>query len=100
DRADPADPLALQVLPDPRELEEHPGDLDDPVGDAACSPVPWVVHKYRDRVLLLLTKRCHLYCRYCFRRNHRPSEREDPTPDELSAAIDYIEQARPSEVIL
>lgn len=100
DRADPADPLALQVLPDPRELAPDPGDLDDPVGDAACSPVPWVVHKYPDRVLLLLTKRCHLYCRYCFRRNHRPSEREDPTPDELRAALDYIEDAKPTEVIL
>lgn len=100
DRSDPNDPLALQVLPDARELDVHPEDLDDPVGDAACSPVPWVVHKYQGRVLLLLTKRCHLYCRYCFRRNHRPSEREDPAPEELAAAIDYIRKVRPSELIL
>jgi lysine 2,3-aminomutase len=94
------DPLALQALPHPAELLPHADDLDDPVGDAACSPMPWVVHKYPDRVLLLLTKRCHLYCRYCFRRNHKPSEREDPTPEEWRAAVDYAAQSGATEVIL
>ena len=110
DPSDPSDPLALtdahpgnsclQALPDPRELESHPGDLQDPVGDAACSPMPWVVHKYPSRVLLLVTKRCHLYCRYCFRRDHRPSEREDPTPEEWQAALAYARKSGASEVIL
>lgn len=98
--SDPADPLARQVLPDPRELLPDAEDLDDPVGDAACSPLPWVVHKYPSRVLLLLTKRCHLYCRYCFRRNHRPSEREDPTEEELDAALAYVARSGAEEVIL
>ncbi|MEQ1502157.1 MAG: KamA family radical SAM protein [Myxococcota bacterium] len=100
DPSDPADPLAIQVVPDPRELEIDPGDLADPVGDAARSPVPWVVHKYRDRVLLLLTKRCHLYCRYCFRRDHHPGSADDPTPEEWEAALAYIRDVRPREVIL
>lgn len=100
DASDPDDPLARQVLPDPRELSDHPDDLADPVGDGARSPVPWVVHKYRDRVLLLLTKRCHLYCRYCFRRDHRPGDADDPTPDEWDAAIAYVRSVAPREVIL
>lgn len=100
DPADPADPLARQVLPDPEELVPHPDDLDDPVGDAACSPLPWVVHKYPSRALLLLTKRCHLYCRYCFRRTHDPSESEDPTEAEWAAALDYVRTAGVEEVIL
>ncbi len=100
DPTDPSDPLALQVLPDARELTAHPGDLDDPVGDAACSPVPWVVHKYPNRVLWLITKRCHLYCRYCFRRDHDPSGREDPTPEEWDAAVAYIAGAGVQELIL
>lgn len=100
DPTDPADPLALQVLPDPRELTPDPADRDDPVGDAACSPLPWVVHKYPDRVLLLVTKRCHLYCRYCFRRNHRPGDREDPAPEEWEAALRYAEGSGAREVIL
>ncbi|TNE89569.1 MAG: KamA family radical SAM protein [Deltaproteobacteria bacterium] len=97
--ADPADPLARQVLHSPEELVVHPEDEADPVGDAAKSPVPWVVHKYADRVLLMMTKRCHLYCRYCFRRNHEPGGL-DPTAEEWEAALAYIESARPREVIL
>jgi len=100
DPTDPNDPLARQVLPDARELQSDPDDLDDPVGDALRSPVPWVVHKYPDRVLLLLTKRCHLYCRYCFRRDHRPGEGTDPTDAEWEAALAYVREARPAEVIL
>lgn len=97
---DPRDPLALQVLPDPRELEPDPLDLLDPVGDEAKSPVPWVVRKYRDRVLLLLTKRCHLYCRYCFRRDHKPGEALDPTEQEWETALDYVRGSGAREVIL
>ncbi|NCG17959.1 MAG: KamA family radical SAM protein [Rhodobacterales bacterium] len=98
--ADVTDPLLIQALPQPAELLADPDDREDPVGDAACSPLPWVVHKYPSRVLLLLTKRCHLYCRYCFRRNHRPSEREDPTPGEWAAALDYALGSGAEEVIL
>ncbi|MFK7927436.1 MAG: KamA family radical SAM protein [Myxococcota bacterium] len=97
-KEDPQDPLALQVLPDVREGADE--GLVDPVGDAACSPVPWVVHKYPDRALLLLTKRCHLYCRYCFRRTFSPTSAEDPSPQELAAAIAYIQGSGVREVIL
>lgn len=99
DPSDPLDPLARQVLPDPAELHDEEG-LDDPVGDAACSPVPWVVHKYPDRVLLLVTKRCHLYCRYCFRRTFDPSEAEDPDDSELDRALAYVRSSGAEEVIL
>ncbi len=100
DPHNPADPLALQVLPDRRELEAAPGDLTDPVGDQLKSPVPWVVHKHPDRVLLLLTKRCHLYCRYCFRRTLAPGENDDPTPAEWSAALEYARNSGAQEAIL
>ncbi|MCB9668330.1 MAG: KamA family radical SAM protein [Alphaproteobacteria bacterium] len=96
---DHADPLALQVLPHPAELDDD--GLDDPVGEKAHSPVPWLVRKYRDRALLLVTKRCHLYCRYCFRRTHAPGEALDPTDAELDAAFAYLAGAEGlREVIL
>ncbi len=100
DAADPADPLLRQAVPLAAELEPHPGDRPDPVGDRARSPVPWVVQKHADRVLLLLTKRCHLYCRYCFRRDHAPGEALDPSPTELERALRYCEASGAEEVIL
>lgn len=100
DPSDPADPLARQVLPDRREAVLADDETPDPVGDHARSPRPWVVHKYPDRVLLLLTKRCHLYCRYCFRRTFDPSEAEDPAADEWEAALEYAASCGAREVIL
>lgn len=94
------DPRLLTALPDARELVDDPGDLPDPVGDARRSPVPWVVQKHPDRVLLLLTKRCHLYCRYCFRRAHQPGEGEDPTPAEWAAMLAYARRSGARELIL
>lgn len=100
DGADPTDPLARQVLPDPVELVPDDGDMDDPVGDRLKSPVPWVVHKHPDRVLLLLTKRCHIYCRYCFRRTHDPEEGEDPSPAAWDEAMRYATTCGAREAIL
>jgi lysine 2,3-aminomutase len=58
------------------------------------------VCKHADRVLLLLTKRCHLHCRYCFRRDHQPGDSLDPTPAEWDAALAWVRGAAPREVIL
>ncbi len=91
--------LLAQALPDPRELDEDPGDVADPVGDILRSPIPWVVRKHDDRVLLLLTKRCHLYCRYCFRADHRPGEADDPSDAEWAAMLAYARGSGAREVI-
>ncbi len=66
---DPDDPLLRQVLPTVAELDEARGFVDDPVGDREASPLPGVVHKYRGRLLLLVTGACGIHCRYCFRRH-------------------------------
>src|SRR5271169_6904390 len=68
DPNDPADPIARQFVPDIRELDRDPRELDDPIGDALKSPVEGLVHRYRDRVLLKLVSVCAVYCRFCFRR--------------------------------
>ncbi len=68
DPSDPNDPIARQFTPDIAELEHTPEELADPIGDAAHSPVEGVVHRYPDRVLLMVTHTCASYCRFCFRR--------------------------------
>lgn len=92
--------LLRQALPDPRELEHAEGDTPDPVGEQQKSPLPWVVQKHEDRVLLLLTKRCHLYCRYCFRADHQPGSGEDPTSAEWRMMLAYARDSGAREVIL
>lgn len=100
DPSDPMDPLARQALPSREELIADADDQDDPVGEKALTPVPWVVQKHPDRALLLLTKRCHLYCRYCFRRTHDPGEAEEPSAAERDDALRWLAASGVREVIL
>src|SRR3954471_4407275 len=65
---DADDAIARQFIPDVAELETHPDERADPIGDDVHSPVEGVVHRYPDRVLLKLTPLCATYCRFCFRR--------------------------------
>ena len=68
-RGDPSDPLLLQVLPRAEESVAAEGDRRDPVGDAAATVVPGLIHKYAGRVVLIASGTCAMCCRYCFRRH-------------------------------
>ena len=102
DPADPHDPIARQFVPDPAELTVTPEELADPIGDDAMTPVPGIVHRYPDRVLLKLVHICPVYCRFCFRREMvGPHGRPALARAEVAGALAYI-AARPAiwEVIL
>jgi lysine 2,3-aminomutase len=67
DRADPACPIRRQCIPESREGDDVPGDLVDPLGEVDHEVAPHLVQRYPDRVLLLATDRCAVYCRFCTR---------------------------------
>jgi lysine 2,3-aminomutase len=91
DPADPADPIARQLMPNEAELEVRGEERDDPVGDFAFSPVEGVVHRYPDRVLLKPTHTCAVYCRFCFRREMvGPEGLSNLTAAQMDAAFAYI----------
>lgn len=91
DRVDEADPIARQFVPDAAELVTTPEEREDPIGDAAHSPVKGIVHRYPDRVLLKAVHICPVYCRFCFRREMvGPQGDGTLAPDELAAALAYI----------
>ena len=92
------DPLGRQVVPSVAELESFDDDVIDPVGEEGRMPHPLVVQKHDDRLLLLVTRRCHLHCRYCFRRDLDGAA--DPSDAELSSAIDFAVGRGVTEVIL
>ncbi len=90
DPADPADPIARQFVPDARELETRPEERADPIGDLARSPLPGIVHRYPDRVLLTPLLHCPFYCRFCFRRERVGGAEGALDARQLEAALDYI----------
>ncbi|MBI2388168.1 MAG: KamA family radical SAM protein [Deltaproteobacteria bacterium] len=67
DARDPACPIRRQCVPTAEEGAEVPGDLRDPLGEEEHEVVPSLVRRYPDRVLLLATDRCGVYCRFCTR---------------------------------
>lgn len=67
DTTDPEDPIRMQSVPSP--LEAVSGfELEDPLEEDKDSPVPGLTHRYPDRVLMLTTPNCSMYCRYCTRK--------------------------------
>lgn len=85
------DPIARQFVPSARELEFHPSERDDPIGDRIKSPAPGLVHRYADRVLLKIASVCPVYCRFCFRREMvGPDNGEALSAAELNTALEYI----------
>ena len=63
----PDDPIWRQCMPDMRELHD---DLQnpDPLDEESLSPVPGLIHRYPDRVVLLVSNSCAVYCRFCMRK--------------------------------
>src|ERR1700741_4900337 len=92
DPADPADPIAGQFVPTAAELTEAPEERADPIGDERWSPVPGIVHRYPDRVLLKPTLLCPVYCRFCFRRESVGKTGAMLDPVALERAIAYIQE--------
>jgi len=90
DPDDRNDPVLRQVVPDSREFEKAPGDMDDPLGEEADTPVKGVVHKYADRALLMTTNFCPVYCRHCTRRRKWTENENARSPGEIEAMLDYV----------
>jgi lysine 2,3-aminomutase len=92
DPTDPADPIAAQFVPTTAELTEAPEERADPIGDERWSPVPGIVHRYPDRVLLKPTLLCPVYCRFCFRREVVGKKGAVLDQASMARAFDYIRQ--------
>jgi lysine 2,3-aminomutase len=101
DRADAHDPIAAQFVPSLAELNTLPNETPDPIDDAAFSPMPGLVHRYKDRVLLKVVSVCPVYCRFCFRREMVGPGGEGLSGAALDDAIAYIaERPHIFEVIM
>ncbi|MGE4357385.1 MAG: lysine 2,3-aminomutase [Candidatus Omnitrophota bacterium] len=83
-------PIRRQAVPLIDESFISPYDMLDPCGEDKSSPVPGLVHRYPDRVLLLVTEQCAMYCRHCTRRRMVGEKETYLSPEHLNQAYDYI----------
>ncbi len=98
-KGNPNDPLLLQVLPQAAEFDVVEGFSVDPL-EEQDNQQPGLLHKYKNRALLILKSGCAINCRYCFRR-HFPYQDNPGNKATWQRNIDYI-SAHPeiNEVIL
>ncbi|MCR4407036.1 MAG: lysine 2,3-aminomutase [Anaerolineae bacterium] len=90
DPDDPTCPIRRQVIPTARELQGFEAAMVDPLGEEAHTPVPGLVHRYPDRVLMLVTTQCASYCRYCTRSRIVGDPKAQFSRADYDAQIDYI----------
>lgn len=92
DPQDPNCPIRRQVIPNINEGWTAPEEMADPCGEDSHMPVPGLVHRYPDRVLLLVTDRCASYCRYCTRSRVVSGVGEQHLDTQMEAAFRYLER--------
>ncbi len=94
DPDDPNCPVRLQAVPRVSETVFSRLDLHDPLAEDADSPAPGLTHRYPDRVLLLITDYCGMYCRFCTRRRFVAHDHGIQSLRALEPAFQYLEKAK------
>jgi lysine 2,3-aminomutase len=84
------DPIFRQSFPTSAELEVVNCDMTDPLHEDEDQPVPSITHRYPDRVLLMVSNMCAMYCRHCTRKRRVGDRDFIPGRAEIQKGIDYI----------
>lgn len=87
---DPHDPVRRQAVPTAKELYHAPADDADPLHEDTDSPVKGLTHRYPDRVLLLITDQCSMYCRHCTRRRFAGQHDAAVPMEQIDRCIEYV----------
>ena len=87
-------PIWRQCIPSIKELDDTFGE-EDPLYEESINQIrenvpALITHRYPDRVLLLVSNKCAMYCRFCTRKRKVGNARKNPSWNELLNAIEYI----------
>ncbi len=89
---DPNDPVRKQIIPRSDEMNAFTAMMEDSLAEDRHSPVPGLVHRYPDRVLMLVTTQCASYCRYCTRSRIVGDPGQTFSQQEFDAQIEYLKR--------
>ena len=84
------DPVFKQSFPSPLELVISKSEMSDPLHEDKDSPVTGLMHRYPDRVLLMVSNKCSMYCRHCTRKRQVADVDSIPDKKQISKGIEYI----------
>ncbi len=92
DPDDAQDPVRQQIIPTEAEIMPFTGMMEDSLAEDRHSPVPGLVHRYPDRVLMLVTTQCASYCRYCTRSRIVGDPGQTFSRQEFEQQLDYLKR--------
>jgi len=90
DPDDPDDPIRKQAVPSVLEVTMGSMGMEDPLEERRDSVVPGLVHRYPDRVLMVLTNVCPMLCRHCTRKREWKHGTWVRDQDQIEAMLTYI----------
>jgi lysine 2,3-aminomutase len=90
DIEDPQDPVRKQAIPCFQEIAMADMGSEDPLEEKRDSVVPGLVHRYPDRVLMVLTDICSMLCRHCTRKREWHNGGWIRSKAEIEPMMDYI----------
>jgi len=90
DPDNPNDPVRMQAVPSFDEIALTGAGTEDPLEERRDSVVPGLVHRYPDRVLMVLTDICPMFCRHCTRKREWRHGGWVRTQDQIEAMLGYI----------
>jgi lysine 2,3-aminomutase len=92
DPNDSEDPIRKQAIPSALEMTMGSLGAEDPLGEREDTMVSGLVHRYPDRVLLVLTDICPMLCRHCTRKREWRNGGWVRSSVEIEAMLNYIRQ--------
>ncbi|MCK9221067.1 MAG: KamA family radical SAM protein [Limnochordia bacterium] len=100
DPKDPSCPIRRQAIPLPEEMISYSFENIDSLAEETQSPIPFLVHRYPDRVLIMATHLCATYCRHCTRRRRVGLENVTIADEDLARIRDYLETHKIRDVLI
>lgn len=96
------DPVFKQCFPAPDEIKQADNSPEDPLWEEKQMPVPNLIHRYQDRVVLLVNNCCAVHCRFCLRKRkwQHGTQRKEITESELLMVCDYLKEHREVREVL
>lgn len=88
---EPNDPIWRQCIPNIEEIKDTETPI-DPLNEKGFMPVPFLIHRYPDRVVLLVSSTCPTLCRFCTRKHYVRRNHLSLKSNPIEEAIDYIEK--------
>jgi lysine 2,3-aminomutase len=89
-RLDLSDPIFRMSVPNPQELSDPPCLSEDPLEEHIDMPVPGLIHRYKDRALLIATTTCSMYCRHCTRKRIAGTRETSISSRRLRQVVEYL----------